>query len=92
MTAIRPYNGTSQPQASFGGNLKDTPYDTGYDLNLLRTLPLISEDLPTSMTGRPNPNSWRGRKYPCVPGSGGMLSNLMSQLKSKTKRINLRKF
>ncbi len=81
--------GTSQPPTeSLVASLKGTPYDTGYDLNLLSEIadyfrPLREEYIKSGLL---NPKALsvdaNTLKYQ-VPG--GMLSNLISQLKQQGK-------
>lgn len=95
-TAMSPFAlGTSQPATEVMVEaFKNTPYDTGLDLNLLSEIadyfrPLREEALASGLMNPKvlgvNINTLRYQ----VPG--GMLSNLISQLKEQGKRTSTRK-
>jgi len=85
-TAFSPFAwGTSQPPTeTMVAALKGTPYETGLDLNLLTEIKKYFEDIKEKYRGILDPISERidtnVLKYQ-IPG--GMLSNLVSQLKEQ---------
>ena len=85
-TAISPFSwGTSQPPTeSIVAALRGTPYDTGLDLELLVEIAAYFKELREKYKSLINPISERADTRVLVYQiPGGMLSNLLSQLKQQ---------